>query len=120
MNTIIICTDGYALEAIVEVDGTRFVMMDDVTNNNGPAPLGFMASPVFRALRLCEDVQEAPDAAHTLASRGGWSYRAVGRFLHPSTLQVGSMMLDIGPCAQVYDGKTIEISIDRLDITTVS
>jgi len=120
MSTIIISTDGYALEAIVDVDGARFVMMDHLTNNNGPAPIGLVASPIFRALRLCEDVQEAPDALHALTSRGGWAYRAVGVFVHPSTLEVGSMKIDIGQCARGYDGKTIELSIDRLEITTDS
>lgn len=83
MDALLIRTEGYALEAEIEVGGCRLCVMDGFSHYERPAPPGVLKRAQFSVLEVkqlsWEEVFSGnPSREKRLERLSGWSYSGYG------------------------------------------
>lgn len=122
MNIKIISTEGYALPAVIEVDGVKLGVMDNFSMMPSES-----IDPSSGEFSYLEDddwgwdqmFQGNPDKEMKLVQTGDWSYDAYGQIksINPVIADFGIFSLDLGEITndERCIGEWIQEKVTRLD-----
>ena len=108
-----ISTEGPWLEAVIEVDGHRFTIMDEFSLDAETCPkAGEQIELEFSTLLLEDEPWKAIFAANPsrrvgLDHLGGWRYRAFGRVISIEPVVVDCGLLRIEDVVHTHDSRVI-------------
>lgn len=129
MNVVLIETEGYGGDAVVEVNGQRLTVRDALSTLDRPARPGPVPDARFEAVtadpRVTKRVLgENPERIEALEHRWGWRYLGRGRIVSLAPLRIGLGVLDLELDAQPNEhralGDYVAIEIDRISVTRPS
>lgn len=127
MDISLLETNGYALDAKVEVESQVLIVMDDISNPGGKHPLGLVRDVEIGYLTVNPNDWEAtfsgnPDHLKTLLHCERWNYLGYGQIV-----KINPVMIDFGIFTLQYDdlrtsdercvGEYVVVKIDRLSIS---
>lgn len=124
MQASFISTEGYGLEAVVEIDGRRFHVMDEVSDPDAPVAPGSVHEIELSAVCLGDEDWERifsvnPEKQIGLEHLSGWTYRAYGRIIRIEPVVVECGVLRIEGEIRTHDercvGAYVGLEISRLD-----
>lgn len=125
MKVVLLHTEGYGLEAEIEVDGCALRVMDAVSEPEQSAEPGPIEAPVFTAVVVAPDswtraVLENPDRAKRLEPLWGWRYRGFAEIvsLEPLRADLGVLVLELNlpPDPERTCGDFVALAIDRIRV----
>ena len=126
MRVELLRTEGFGLEAEIEVDGCRLRVVDAVSGPGRDATPGPVDAPVFTAVVVAPDswkraLEENPDRVKRLEPLWGWRYRGFAEIvsLEPLRADLGALVLelDFPPDAARSCGDFVALAIDRIRLT---
>jgi len=126
VNVALIKTEGYGLEAEVEVDGHRLRVMDGISTVERAAAPGPVINPKFDVVMVepgsWERASSAnPDREKKLEHQWGWRYLGYGQILaiDPVRTDLGVLVLELDFCADDprLIGDYVALAIDRIRIS---
>jgi hypothetical protein len=125
MTAKLLSTAGPWLEAVIEIDGETYSVMDEFSMDDRPAPsLGSCFEVEFSAFMDGDDSWDSmfssnPECLRCLLPSEGWSYRAYGCIVSISPVVVDCGLLLVPDVLHTSDprviGEFISFAISRLD-----
>jgi hypothetical protein len=125
MRVALLRTEGYGLEAEIDVDGCRLRVMDAISPIEEPAAPGPVRDPIFTAVVVAPDswtraVSENPECEKRLEPSWGWRHRGYCEIvsLDPLRADLGVLVLelDLPPDTARKRGDFVALAIDRIRI----
>lgn len=125
MKVLLLRTEGYGLEAEIEVDGCRLRVMDAISTPGRPTPPGPIPAAVFTAVVVApaswnRAISENPECEKRLEPLWGWRHRGYGEItsLDPLRADLGTLVLELNlpPDPVRQCGDFVALAIDRIRI----
>lgn len=129
MNVVLIETEGYGGDAVIEIDGQRLTVRDALSTVDRPARPGPVAGARFEAVTADPRASKRTlgknlERITTLEHRWGWRYLGHGRIVSLDPLRIDLGVLDIeldaSPDLEHAPGDFVTIEIDRISVTRPS
>ena len=127
MDAVLIRSQGFALEAEIEVSGQRLCVMDSFSQPESPRSPGPLRGCRLTALERDgwsweEAFSGNRNKEKRLEALDGWSYVGYGQIvaISPTIVDVGVARLEVGPVThdERCIGEYVQVQIDRLEMTT--
>ena len=127
MKVSLLRTEGYGLEAEIDVDGFGLRVMDAISESDRPAAPGPIEAPIFHAIVVAPDswaraVAGNPQCEKRLEGLWGWRYRGFAEItsVDPLCADLGVLVLELNlpPDPARRRGDFVALAIDRIRIQT--
>ncbi len=124
MKAKLLETEGYALRAVIEIDGRRLHVMDDMSTPEEPAEPGSEFDvellPMCLGNQTWEEMFDGnPEKKMDIEQLNEWEYMAFGKVVQVNPVVVDCGMLQVENEIHSHDerciGEYVAIKIDRLD-----
>ena len=124
MKATLIETEGYGLKAVIEIDGRRLNVMDDISLPGKSAESGtefdIELSPMCLGDQTWDEMFKGnPEKKMDIEPLNGWKYMAFGKIAQINPVIVDCGILKLRDVIHTHDerciGKYVAININRLD-----
>ena len=129
MKVLLIETEGYGGDAIIEVDGERLKVRDALSSVDRPAQPGAVDAARFDVVVADprgskQGLGANPDRQMGLRHQWGWRYSGNGRViaLDPLRIDLGILVLELPPRSgdDLSVGDFVSVAIDRISLSGAS